>query len=183
MAGLKYWVWLTTAEGLSAESRRALLGHFASPEDVYYAQPADALQIEGFWPEQAALLEHKSLDRAEMILEQCARKDLFLLTWQDAAYPDRLRNIYDAPLLLYGKGAMPLFDEEAAVAVVGTRDCTPYGVHTAESLGYEMAREGALVVSGMAKGIDGAAHRGALRAGGLTAAVLGCGVDVIYPAV
>lgn len=182
MAGLKYWVWLTTAEGLSAESRRALLGHFASPEDVYYAQPADALQIEGFWPEQAALLEHKSLDRAEMILEQCARKDLFLLTWQDAAYPDRLRNIYDAPLLLYGKGAMPLFDEEAAVAVVGTRDCTPYGVRTAESLGYEMAREGALVVSGMAKGIDGAAHRGALRAGGLTAAVLGCGVDVIYPA-
>ncbi len=182
MAGLKYWVWLTTAEGLSAESRRALLGHFASLEDVYYAQPADALQIEGFRPEQAALLEHKSLDRAEMILEQCARKDLFLLTWQDAAYPDRLRNIYDAPLLLYGKGAMPLFDEEAAVAVVGTRDCTPYGVRTAESLGYEMAREGALVVSGMAKGIDGAAHRGALRAGGLTAAVLGCGVDVIYPA-
>ncbi len=181
MAGLKYWVWLTTLEGLTAESRRALLGHFASPEDVYYAQPADALQIDGFRPEQAALLERKSLDRAETILEQCARKELFLLTQQDAAYPDRLRNIYDAPLLLYGKGAMPLFDEEAAIAVVGTRSCTPYGIRAAESLGYEMAKEGALVVSGMAKGVDGAAHRGALRAGGLTAAVLGCGVDVVYP--
>lgn len=85
-------------------------------------------------------------------------------------------------MLLYGRGALPLFDEEAAIAVVGTRSCTPYGVAVAEEFGYEMAKQGALVVSGMARGIDAAAQRGALRAGGLTAAVLGGGVDVVYPA-
>lgn len=76
---------------------------------------------------------------------------------------------------------MPLFDEEAAVAVVGTRKCSPYGTRAASQLGYELARQGGLVISGLAKGIDGAAHQGALRAGGFTAAVLGGGVDVIYP--
>ena len=68
---------------------------------------------------------------------------------------------------------MPLFDEEAAVSVVGTRTCTPYGISAAEELGYQLAKEGAVVVSGLARGIDGASHRGALRAGGFTAAVLG----------
>ncbi len=110
------------------------------------------------------------------------RKEQFILTMQDAAYPNRLRGIYDPPVLLYGRGALPLFDEEAAIAVVGTRSCTPYGVAVAEEFGYEMAKQGALVVSGMARGIDAAAQRGALRAGGLTAAVLGGGVDVVYPA-
>ena len=121
------------------------------------------------------------MDRAQSILEECARKDIFLLTAQDALYPQRLKNIYDPPLLLYGRGSMPLFDEEAAVAVVGTRDCTPYGVACAERFGFEMSKQGGLVVSGLARGIDAASQLGALRAGGLTAAVLGCGVDVVYP--
>lgn len=107
---------------------------------------------------------------------------MFLLTMQDAAYPARLRDIFDPPVLLYGKGSLPLFDEEAAIAVVGTRSCTPYGLRCAHRMGYELARQGAVVVSGMAKGIDGAAMRGALQAGGFTAAVLGGGVDVVYPA-
>ena len=85
-------------------------------------------------------------------------------------------------IMLYGKGSLPLFDDEVAVTVVGTRDCTPYGVRAASQLGYELARQGALLVSGMAKGIDGEALKGALRAGGFTAAVLGGGADVVYPA-
>ncbi len=181
MSGLKYWVWLTALPGLSGQSRRALLEHFGSPESVYYAEPPELLQVEGVTAEQVRLLSDKSLAAADRILEDCARKDIFLLTMQDVLYPQRLRNIYDPPLLLYGKGAMPLFDEEVAVAVVGTRRCTPYGVRTAERFGFEMSKQGALVVSGLARGIDAAAHLGALRAGGLTAAVLGCGVDVIYP--
>ncbi len=182
MSGLKYWVWLTALPGLSGQSRRALLEHFGSPESVYYAEPPELLQVEGVTAEQVRLLSDKSLAAADRILEDCARKDIFLLTMQDVLYPQRLRNIYDPPLLLYGKGAMPLFDEEVAVAVVGTRRCTPYGVRTAERFGFEMSKQGALVVSGLARGIDAAAHLGALRAGGLTAAVLpGCGVDVVYP--
>ena len=182
MAALKYWVWLTTIEGLTNHSRWLLLEHFHSPEEIYYAETEQIRLVAGMNSAQAALLEKKSLQRAEEILSDCAAKDVFVITVQDAAYPSRLREIYNAPLLLYGKGAMPLFDDEAAVTVVGTRDRTPYGVQVAEELGYELAKQGAVVVSGLAKGIDAAAHRGALRAGGFTAAILGCGVDVVYPA-
>ena len=182
MAALKYWVWLTTVEGLTNHSRWLLLEHFHSPEEIYYAETEQIRLVAGMNSAQAALLEKKSLQRAEEILSDCAAKDVFVITVQDAAYPSRLREIYNAPLLLYGKGAMPLFDDEAAVTVVGTRDRTPYGVQVAEEWGYELAKQGAVVVSGLAKGIDAAAHRGALRAGGFTAAILGCGVDVVYPA-
>ena len=181
MAALKYWVWLTALPGLSNRSRLLLLERYGSPEDVYYADPEELAQVEGLTPGQAALLADKSLTRADRILADCARGDMFLLTMQDAAYPARLRDIFDPPVLLYGKGSLPLFDEEAAIAVVGTRSCTPYGLRCAHRMGYELARQGAVVVSGMAKGIDGAAMRGALQAGGFTAAVLGGGVDVVYP--
>ena len=99
----------------------------------------------------------------------------------DAAYPGRLKNIYDPPALLYCKGRLPLLDDLLCVAVVGTRDCTPYGVACAEKLGFGLASGGAAVVSGLAKGIDAAAIRGALRAGGVTVGVVGNGLDVYYP--
>ena len=182
MAALKYWVWLTALPGLSNRSRLLLLERYGSPEDVYYADAEELALTEGLTPGQAQLLSDKSLTRADRILADCARGDIFLLTMQDAAYPARLRDIFDPPVLLYGKGSLPLFDEEAAIAVVGTRSCTPYGLRCAHRMGYELARQGAVVVSGMAKGIDGAAMRGALQAGGFTAAVLGGGVDVVYPA-
>lgn len=182
MAALKYWVWLTTLPGLGQRTKLQLLEHFASPEEIYFASEEELLLAEGVTKAQCALLADKSLDRAEKVLEDCAKDGQFLLTMDDAAYPARLRNIYDPPLLLYGKGSLPLFDEEVAVTVVGTRSCTPYGVKAASELGYELAKQGALLVSGMAKGIDGEALRGALRAGGFTAAVLGGGADVVYPA-
>ena len=182
MAALKYWVWLTTLPGLTDHSKQLLMAHFSSPEDIYYADEEALWQVDGLRKEQAALLDNKSLSAADRVLSDCARKDIFLVTMADALYPERLRNIYQPPLLLYGKGAMPLFDEEAAVTVVGTRSCTPYGIHCAEKLGYELTQQGGMVVSGMAKGIDAAAMRGALRFGGFTCGVLGGGVDVIYPA-
>ena len=182
MAALKYWVWLTTLPGLTDSSKMLLMEHFSSPEDIYYADEEALWQVDGLKKEQAALLGSKSLAAADRILSDCARKDIFIITMADALYPDRLRNIYQPPLLLYGKGAMPLFDEEAAVAVVGTRSCTPYGIKCAEKLGYELTQQGGMVVSGMAKGVDAAAMRGALRFGGFTCGVLGGGVDVVYPA-
>ena len=182
MAALKYWLWLTTAPALSNRTKLLLLEHFSSPEDVYYAQPDELCLVEGITKQQAESLSDKSLARAERVLADCARDGQFIVTMDDAAYPARLRDMYDPPVLLYGKGSLPLFDEEAAIAVVGTRSCTPYGLRCAHRMGYELARQGAVVVSGMAKGIDGAAMRGALQAGGFTAAVLGGGVDVIYPA-
>ena len=178
---LKYWLWLTELTGLTNQTRLALLRHFPSPEDVYYADPEEVLLTEGITRQQAALLKNKDLSTADRILADCQRLNIRILTLQDAPYPGRLKNIYDPPCLLYVQGRLPVFDEEVAVAVVGTRDCTPYGVTCAEKLGYGLTRGGAVVVTGLAKGIDAAATRGALRAGGVTAAVVGNGLDVLYP--
>lgn len=182
MAALKYWVWLAELAGVSNYGKLSLLQHFGSPEDIYYAAPEDYGQVEGLKREQIELLEEKSLQRVEQILQDCAKEKIFLVTMDDALYPLRLKNIYDPPILLYGKGKMPIFDDEVVISMVGTRSCTPYGISCGEELGYELARQGAMVVSGMAKGVDAACLRGALRAGGFTCAVLGCGVDVPYPA-
>ena len=181
MSALKYWLWLTELPGLTNQTRLALLRHFPTPEDVYYADPEEVLLTEGITREQAKLLEDKDCAGADRILADCQRLDLDLLTIQDAGYPNRLRNIYDPPCLLYVRGRLPAFDDEASIAVVGTRDCTPYGVSCAEKLGYGLAAGGAVVVSGLARGVDSAALRGALRAGGTVTAVLGNGLDVIYP--
>ena len=179
---LKYWVWLASLPGVGSRAKLQLLEHFSSPEEIYYAQPEELLLTGAVNKAQAQLLADKSLARAEDVLSACAKTGQFIVTMDDTTYPSRLRDIFDPPLLLYGKGSMPLFDDEAAIAVVGTRSCTAYGLDVASQLGYELARQGALVLSGMATGIDGAAMKGALRAGGFTAAVLGGGVDVVYPA-
>ena len=181
MSALKYWVWLAECRGVSNQAVLALLRHFGSPEDVFYADTGEILLTEGITREQAKALEDHKLDKADKILADCQRLGLRILTIQDAEYPGRLQNIYDPPCLLYVKGRLHAIDETAAVAVVGTRDCTPYGVACAEKLGYGLASGGAVVVSGLAKGIDAAASRGALRAGGVTVGVVGNGLDVHYP--
>ena len=181
MSALKYWVWLAECRGVSNQARLALLRHFGSPEDVFYADTGEILLTEGITREQAKALEDHKLDKADKILADCQRLGLRILTIQDAEYPGRLQNIYDPPCLLYVKGRLPAIDETAAVAVVGTRDCTPYGVACAEKLGYGLASGGAVVGSGLAKDIDAAASRGALRAGGVTVGVVGNGLDVHYP--
>ena len=181
MSALKYWLWLTELRGLKNQTRLALLRHFASPEDVFYADAGEILLTEGITREDVAILEDHDLKAADRILADCERLDVRILTILDAEYPDRLKNIFDPPCLLYVKGRLPAFDETVTVAMVGTRDCTPYGESSAEKLSFGLSNGGAIVVSGLAKGIDAAASRGALRAGGCTVAVLGNGVDVHYP--
>lgn len=178
---LKYWVWLAELPGLKGPSRLALLRHFGSPEDIFFADREELLLAEGVSPAQAELAMNRDLSAADRVLADCQRLGQRILTIQDAEYPQRLRNIYNPPVLLYVKGRMPAMDEEAAVAVVGTRDSTPYGDASAERLGRELAASGAVVVTGLARGVDAAAARGALRAGGVVVGVTGGGLDVCYP--
>ncbi|MEG0779846.1 MAG: DNA-processing protein DprA [Oscillospiraceae bacterium] len=178
---LKYWLWLCNLPGLTNQTRLSLLQRFGTPEDIFFAETDEILLTEGIRRAQAALLENKDLKLADEIMGDCDGLGLRVVTMQDADYPNRLRNIYDPPCLLYTRGRFPMFDDEVAIAVVGTRDATPYGIDCAEKLSYGMARDGALIVSGLARGVDAAAHRAALRAGGITAAVLGSGIDVVYP--
>ena len=178
---LKYWIWLTGLPGLRGPSKLALLRHFGSPEDIFFADREELLLAEDVPREQAELALNRDLSAADRILADCQRLGQRILTLQDAEYPQRLRNIFDPPLVLYVRGRMPAVDEEAVVAVVGTRTCTPYGVASAGRLGRELAASGAVVVTGLAKGVDSAAARGALRAGGRVIGVTGNGLDVYYP--
>ncbi len=180
MSNLKYWLWLTSLRQPRNPEKRELLLRFGGPEGVYYAG-AEELALAGLSRSAAETLGDKSLEAAERILENCDRLGLRILTIEDAEYPQRLKSVYDPPLLLYVRGRLPRFDDECAVAVVGTRTSTPYGELCAEKLSFSMARQGALILSGLALGIDAAAHRGALRAGGLTVGVIAGGHDIVYP--
>lgn len=176
---LKYWLWLATRRGLGRRGAALVARHFPSPEAAYFAGPDDYAAIEGL--RDAAPLLDKDLREPERILRLCYEKGVSILTIQDAAYPERLRNLEDPPVALYCLGTLPDLNGPA-VAVVGTRRASPYGILQARRLGYTLSRCGCMVVSGLAKGIDTSAMLGALTGGAPVIGVLGCGVDVVYPA-
>lgn len=181
MSTLIYWVWLSSLSELKPKTRVELLEAFGDPESVYYADDRQLMEHCRLRDNERLLLGNKSLDRANEILEQCNADAVTICTNRDVAYPKRLYNIYDPPVLLYIKGRLPALDEEAAVAVVGTRKATPYGTKMGRGMGYEITRGGGLVVTGLAAGVDSAAAEGALRAGGSCIGVLGCSIDDVYP--
>ena len=181
MSALKYWIWLASRRGLGAAGALTVLDYFVTPERAYYAdrEEYDMLPLR---PSQRRDLEDKSLDRAERILGDCERLGLRIMTFQDADYPQRLRALADPPAVLYIRGRTFHFDEEAAIGVVGARSPSTYGEKWAERFGLELASGGALVVSGIAEGVDCCAIKGALKAGGPVVSVLAGGIDVPYPA-
>ena len=181
MSQLKYWVWLSSLYGVGPSSAMALLRHFGTPEGVFSASTEDYKNVEGLKSADIAGLRNKDLALAAERLEACARIGCRVLTLQDADYPDRLRNIYDPPVVLYVRGSLPAIDEEPVVAIVGTRRCTPYGLKAAEKIGHQLASRGLTVATGLAIGVDSAAARGALGAGGRVIGVIGSGLDVVYP--
>ena len=178
---LLHWIWLAHRPGVGDRMKLRLLQHFQDPEDIYFADAESYRHIEGMTAEAAEGLKDKDLHAAEAALEVCRRENLHILTFRDAAYPAKLKNIGDPPIVLYYKGQLPDFDALPVVGVVGTRKASAYGMQTAKRMGYQIAKCGGIVVSGMAYGIDGMAMSGALTAGERTVGVLGCGADVVYP--
>ena len=178
---LVHWIWLATRPAVSDRMKVVLLRAFQDPETLYFSDSSSYEQVEGLSEEARASLGDKELSHAEKILNQCSREGLHILTYQDAAYPRRLQNIPDPPLVLYYKGSLPDFEGVPMIGVVGTRKASPYGLTAAKRMGYQIARCGGTVVSGMAYGIDGMSMQGALTAGGAAVGVLGCGADVVYP--
>ena len=178
MATLKYWLWLTQRAGVSASRVNELLERFGTPEQAYFA---DAQEYEGFPLNLRKSLEDKSLVKADKILEECERQGISLLTLQDASYPDCLKNISDPPAVLYYKGKLPDFDRELSIGMVGSRKSSSYGEMMAARLSLDLARAGAVIVSGIAQGIDSNAIKGALAGGGTVVCVLAGGIDVKYP--
>ena len=175
---LIYWIWFAQLGGISLVQKLELLQHFHDPEEIYHLQ-GNISEV----PEKIMeALEDKDLSQAERILIDCDQKGIGILTIRDEYYPEKLRNTYDPPLVLYVKGTVPEWNTIPVIGIVGTRKASSYGLQTAWRFGGQIASSGALVVSGGAAGIDGQAMEGALYAGFSTVGVLGCGVDVVYPA-
>lgn len=175
-----YWVALSFVRGIGAVRFRRLLDAFGSARAAWEA-PEESL-LESGLPESVCrnLAGLRSRLDVAASWEQIRARGIEVLTWEDAAYPERLGALEQPPPVLYLRGAI-LPEDAWAVAVVGTRRVTRYGRQVAEEIGAALARQGITVVSGLARGVDGIAHRAALQAGGRTIAVLGSGVDHIYP--
>lgn len=178
---LKHWIWLTTRRGIGTRGCAALLRMFGTAERIYEMRETDYARTEGFERRWMEGLLDKSLDKAEQILAACDDKEIELLTYADEDYPNRLKNIADPPAVLYYKGKLPRFDEEAVIGVVGSRRCSAYGLLHAKQFGKLIAMSGGVVVSGGARGIDTMALSGALDSAMPVVCVLGCGVDIVYP--
>lgn len=181
MAAIKYWLWLANLPRAGNQIKLALLEHFGEPERIYYGEKEEYFLVRGMTRQTAEILSDKNMDHVNRILGDCDRLNIRIITKMDSDYPDRLRNIFDPPLLLYAQGRMPQFDDEVAVAMVGSRQASAYALEQGEKLAFQMAGLGAVIVSGLASGADAAAHRGALRANGFTAAVIGGGHDIVFP--
>ena len=180
-ASLRYWLWLSLAVYPGSACQEPLLTRFENdPYRIYTAGAEDYSDLELSDAISKNLLD-KNMDRADSILAYCKQHGIFLLTPASQGYPERLLRISRMPLVLYCKGTLPDLDREATVAMVGTRRMTSYGKRMTYEIAYDLAKAGAIVVSGLALGIDAIAHRACLDAGGFTVAVLGCGIDISYP--
>ena len=170
---LIYWVWLSQAFVVGSDKPNQIIAEFGSPKAFYDNGLEQAEKLEYLSSSEVAKLRRTSLERAEFIIKECKRLSIRILTQEDDEYPNRLREIFAAPIVLYVKGELGNIDHEPAITIVGTRRSSEYGNRVTGNIAYELAKAGAIVVSGCAVGIDSYAHLGALKAGGRTIAVLG----------
>ena len=175
-----YWLALSLTPGLGPTRGRKLVEHFGNVQEIFHAS---LTELEGV-NLQAQSAQHialgKSLEMAHEEFAKTAAAGIEILSSEDPRWPERLSEIYDPPLVLYVRGNAEAL-AQPGIAVVGTRHPTPYGIGMAERLSCDLAARGLVIFSGMARGVDAAGHRGALKAKGKTVAVFGTGVDVIYP--
>jgi DNA processing protein len=176
-----YWLALSLTPGIGSTLMRRLLDRFNTPEAVFHAPMKELSKIEGLGEKVVQEIRkgplEKVVERELSLLREVGGR---VITLKDEEYPKRLKDIYDPPALLYVRGELKK-EDEFAISIVGSRKTTPYGRWFTEKVSQELARHGVTIVSGMARGIDSLAHWGAISGGGRTIAVLGCGVDVIYP--
>ena len=182
MADLLYWVWLSTRLTPGTDIYARLRASFSSPEEIFHADEEDIKRSVGSKATAAiAALNDKDLTDARRILDYAAMRHVGILTYDDPRYPERLRRIETPPVLLYYAGRLPDLENCFAVAVVGSRDYTEYGAKLTFEIAHDLAVGGATVISGLAYGVDSIAASAAIAGGGQTVAVLGSGIDVIYP--
>ena len=178
---MNYAYWLANIPGIGNKTIRQLLSQVGSAGELYFLPEKQLRALAGLGDaEISAIQESKRIDTEREYMKLCGQGITFL-SLEEETYPVKLRNIPDAPFGIYVKGRLP-GEEQKTVAIVGARMCSEYGHAVAKKLGQQLASNGVCVISGMARGIDSAGHWGTIEVGGMTCAVLGCGVDVCYPA-
>ena len=190
---IKDWLKLKTIPGISDNLYKRLIEEFGSPEEVLKAEEKDLARVPEIKRDVVRTIREKGVPASSppggrtgadrdvaKELELIKRHEIDIITLNDVSYPPSLKAIYDPPPLLYAKGKIKREDKNA-IAIVGSRRATTYGRLTAQRLSAQLAAQGITIISGMARGIDSEAHKGALAVGGRTTAVLGCGIDVVYP--
>lgn len=180
-ADLADWIALNMIRGIGPRTANQLLDRFGSPAQVF-ATSRLALEKEGLKSETIAELhDSEILEKANAEIERLERLSAQVITRDDEAYPPLLGEIHDPPIALYVRGDLARACRQPLLAIVGSRRCSTYGLNAAQSLARDLAANGLTIVSGLARGIDAAGHRGALEAGGLTIAVVGTGLETTYP--
>lgn len=175
-----YYIWLQHVLGFGSAKIRTVLRFYKTPEEFYRASIAEKRMLGCFTKSELNAFEKFSLENCRSVIDRCERLHYNIITLADPQYPQRLKEIYNPPCVLYCQGELPDIDKSLCIAVVGTRMATQEGVRTAFSFAAGLTQAGAVVVSGGARGIDSASHRGALQAGGTTLCVLGCGINYRY---
>jgi len=174
-----YWLGLSTISGLGSIRMNKLINYFGDPLSIWKADKMELENVLGSGSLAEKIVRERVKLDLEDLMERIEKNKIKYLTLMNIDYPENLKNIYDPPPVLYYKGEF-IFSN-TGISIIGSRRCTTYGKKTAEKIAYELAERGIIVISGMARGIDTHAHIGALKAKGKTVAVLGSGLDVIYP--
>ncbi len=175
------WVWLDSVCCISRAKQNRLLAHFGDIESIYKAEKEEYLSVCEFTKEELELLSNKFLTRAKDELERLSAIGGQVISRDDERYPDLLLQIHTPPNILYVRGQLFDLNSYLMIAMVGTRKASGYGLTSAKAIAKELSNSGAVVVSGLASGIDAMSHEGALVGKSPTVAVIGCGTDICYP--
>ncbi len=178
---MKYWIWLASVEGLGPVKKLALLNKFKSVKKIYNATEKEILKVDGMSDKIVQNMQKaKDAKLLEKYEKYILKNDIKIINISDDNYPAKLKNIYAPPITIFAKGDISLLNLKS-IAIVGSREPSKYGIYVAEKFSTELSKEGITIISGLAKGIDTFAHIGALSSFGKTIAVLGSGIDVVYP--
>lgn len=177
-----YVMWLTRIDGLGIKKQELLLEHFGTARDIWFSNEKLLKTLVGIKEQNVQkILKSKSDDILENYEEELFKKKIEFITKFEPKYPSLLKEIYSPPIGIYIKGKLPS-EEYKKISVIGSRKCSEYGMTASYKISKDLAKNNVVIVSGMAKGIDASAHRGAIDANFFTIAVLGCGIDICYPA-
>lgn len=178
---MKYWIWLSSIPGIGPIIKKKLLDIFIEPEAIYKADINELRNISGLGDTLINnIIKSKDKELLNKYYNYINKNNIKIININDNKYPLNLKNIYDPPITLFVLGESNILNDKS-IAIIGCRDATYYGTKNAEKIAYDLVKFNINIVSGLAKGIDSHAHIGAINGKGKTIAVLGCGIDIIYP--